>query len=298
MCKRSKQLFFHDCPYSFKTDVGKTKKKNEDAIGCCLPQDAQVFHEYGAIFIVADGVGGTLHGDIASRLAVKIIIHEYYKAPVSSSIQDRLLNSIQTANETIVSESIINHESNMATTVVVAVVCKKMIYFANVGDSRAYIAGPYRKDGIEQISNDHTLIEEQVKKGLLSRKHIIEADCQNIITNCLGIEDSVHVDSYEVPVLDQDKILLTSDGLTHVAHDNQILEVLNQERVELNSKGLIDLANSLGGPDNISVYVIKPSALKQHPSPKIQSYKTIFVAMGLFLFIAIFLCCLFSILSI
>jgi protein phosphatase len=298
LCKRSHQLFFHDCPYSFQTDVGKTRKKNEDALGCYIPQDPQVFHEYGAIFIVADGVGGSLHGDIASRLAVKTIIHKYYKAPVSSSIRDRLITSIQTANELILTESTMNHESNMATTVVVAVVCKKMIYFANVGDSRAYISGPHRVGGMEQITTDHTLIEEQIKKGLILRKHILEADCQNIITNCLGFEKSVHVDSFEVPILDQDKILLTSDGLTHVANDNQILDVLNQASCEFNSKGLVDLANSLGGPDNISVYVIEANSLQKLPPIKKQSYKTPFVTVSFFLFIAIFLCCLFSLLFI
>ncbi|MDD4614499.1 MAG: protein phosphatase 2C domain-containing protein, partial [Caldisericia bacterium] len=243
--------------YSCITDIGKKRKKNEDAVGFHIPQNSETFNNYGAMFIVADGVGGNSNGEIASKVAVNSILRKYYQTPTNLSIQERLNMAIKTAHTIILEESIQRNTPNMATTVVVAVIFEDIAFFANVGDSRAYIAGPHRVNEIEQITVDHTVVEEQLDRGLISRKEALVAKNKNVITNSLGCSKNVKVDFFKVSLLDGDKILLTTDGLTHVVEDCQIHHILLNNNVESNVKDLVNLANSLGGPDNISLCVLQ-----------------------------------------
>ncbi len=252
-----------DFQYSCLTDVGKKRIKNEDAVGFHIPKTTDVFDNYGALFIVADGVGGNSNGEIASKIAVDSIIRKYYQTPLSSRIQERLNIAIKTAHNAILEESIHLNTPNMATTVVIAVIFDDIAFFANVGDSSAYISGPFRENHLEQITVDHTVVEEQLNRGLITQKEALVAKNKNVITSSLGNSSNLKIDFFKVSLFEQDKILLTTNGLTHVVDDDQIQKILLTNSAESNAKDLVCLANSLGGPDNISLCVIQPPSMNK-----------------------------------
>ncbi|MCK5848537.1 MAG: Stp1/IreP family PP2C-type Ser/Thr phosphatase, partial [Caldisericia bacterium] len=270
---KTKQLEFDFC---CKTDIGKKRKKNEDSVGYYVPKNKEMLKALGLLFIVADGVGGNTNGNVASKIAVSTIIRSYYSTLPKASIQEHLNETIKEANRKILEESIRLNTPSMATTVVVAVVFSEFVLFANVGDSRAYVSGPKRENGIEQVTVDHTVIEEQLEKGLISEREARYAKNKNVITNALGNTKSVKIDFFKVPLLENDRILITTDGLTHVVKDKRIQQILSSSDITNVAKDLINLANLQGGPDNITLCVIKKKAQKTKRKITL-NYKNLFI---------------------
>jgi len=262
----------YEFEYCCKTDIGKKRSRNDDSVGYYVPQNEEIRKTLGSLFVVADGVGGNSNGHIASKLAVNTIIRAYYSTSAKGTIQERLNYSIKAAHNAIYENSIELNTPSMATTVVVAAVFSDYVLFANVGDSRAYVVGPNRENGIEQITVDHTVIEEQLEKGLITEKEARLAKNKNVITNALGNSKNVKIDFFKVALLDQDKILITTDGLTHVISDRRIYQIITESDMETSTKRLIGEANSRGGPDNISLCLISKRVPKPNPKP---NYKNI-----------------------
>ncbi len=230
--------------YYVKSDIGKSREKNEDAYFVHEPINKKKREIYGSLYAVADGVGGYSRGDYASKLALKIINDSYYSQ--SSDIDPilRLKNAILKANERIYQENLKNSENNrMSTTVVVAVILGKKAIIANVGDSRAYLIN---KKTIKQITRDHSLVDEQVRAGIITKEEAKRSRYRNIITRSIGSERDVEVDFYTLELRKGDNILLTTDGLIRVVDDVEIYKktIFNSPKKAVDS--LIELANKRG----------------------------------------------------
>ena len=146
--------------------------------------------------------------------------------------------------------------TGMGTTVVAATFDGEMLTVANVGDSRLYIAD---EKEIRQITQDHSLVEEMVRFGGLSREQARNHPDRNIITRAVGVESDLKVDCFFAPLKQGDKVLLCSDGLTNMLEDEEILKILNEnEDVEVRALKLVEEANNNGGKDNIAVIVMEP----------------------------------------
>lgn len=202
------------------------------------------------LLIVADGMADTMPVIFASRYTVQEML-----AYIKESEEDRpvplLSMAIHHANEQVLEKAESEKElEGMGTTLVVATVQDEYLYVANVGDSRLYLID----DGIEQITHDHSLVEEMIRIGELQRKDAKNYPDRNVITRAIGVRVPVRVDFFDVKLEHGDKILLCSDGLTNMVEDEEILEIVRKSSsIEEAAGALVDTANKNGGKDNISV---------------------------------------------
>lgn len=232
------------------TNIGMQRKVNQDYVYCS--KDA--IGSLPNLYIVADGMGGHKAGDYASRCCVESMIQEVkgdsLKSPVSI-----LEHAIQKANETVLRESKKNVEyEGMGTTVVVATIVDDTLHVGNIGDSRLYVI----RDRIEQITQDHSLVETMVRTGELMPEDARFHPNKNIITRALGTNEDVKADFFEVKLEKADTILLCSDGLSNMVEDREIERIVKETQdVEKASETLVELANQNGGTDNIAIVMIQ-----------------------------------------
>lgn len=238
-----------------RSDVGMRRVKNEDCY--FVNKDLN-------LYIVADGMGGHVGGEFASRLAVQTIndiFHQIITESDSSILESNNINkddikaqikyAIQTASHRIFEEAK-NDPSlrGMGTTSVVLYAQNGRVYLANVGDSRGYIM---RNGEITQLTIDHSLVGEQLRAGVISESAAKGHKLKNIITRSVGFQDEVEIDVIVKVLRKGDKFLLCSDGLTNMIDDKEIFEVVQHNSLEEACNVLIDLANARGGDDNITV---------------------------------------------
>ncbi|MBI4720155.1 MAG: Stp1/IreP family PP2C-type Ser/Thr phosphatase [Chitinivibrionia bacterium] len=236
--------------------IGLFRETNEDSYCHFEPDDETLRRERGAMFIVADGMGGHQGGEVASRLAVEIIQEYYYASPSTDPLQV-LKDAFQSANKTIFDASLEDAGLfGMGTTCTAMVLVGGSAYFMHIGDSRAYVC---RNGGIEQLTRDHTLVEDMVRSGLLSSEDARFHPKKNVITKSLGTHEEAETDAPASPfsVKPGDVFLLCSDGLTSFVRDQEIKLFLESNEPEEAAKHLVDRANQLGGRDNITVQVVK-----------------------------------------
>jgi serine/threonine protein phosphatase PrpC len=239
--------------FSYGTDVGKVRDHNEDWIEVQDPADP-VAQRKGRLFIVADGMGGYQAGEVASRLAAETVKREYYADP-SEDPTERLRKAVQSANEAVY-HSAHNDRAHigMGTTVVVMALVGRKAYIANVGDSRAYVV---HKDGISQITQDHSFVGEQIRAGLLTKEQARVHPQRNVITRALGSKAAIRVDTFEGELSDGDILVLCTDGLTGHVPDERIRDTVIQLPPQPAVHQLIEMANKDGGTDNISAVVLR-----------------------------------------
>lgn len=236
------------------TDPGLIRSKNEDAIRVLPPPEGA--HHKGYLLLVADGLGGHFGGEIASNFVVDEVGKEYFSDP-SRPVRTCLLRAVEKANAELYQRAA---NTGMATTLVGAVIRGRELHVVNVGDSRAYLL---RGRKLRQITQDHSLVSEQVRRKLLSPEEAKRMGYRHVITRALGTEPTVEVDYFRCKLRPGDVVLLCSDGLTDVVDDKQIYDVVVANPPQEAAHKLIDLANERGGPDNISVIVAKiPEATK------------------------------------
>lgn len=245
------------------TDVGRKREYNEDSIG------ADSAH---GLTLVADGMGGHNAGEVASGIAINVIYEQLraalpelnadtVDADTGFSAESMLVkNAIELANSAIMQISLSRTEySGMGTTIVMGLFYDNRITIAHVGDSRMY---RLRGKRFEQITRDHSLIQELVDQGFYnSMEEAEEAGNKNIITQALGLEDTVDVDISEEMVRANDIYLLCSDGLTDMVSDEDIHLTLNKFSADLSlaAEKLTEMANENGGKDNISIALARPT---------------------------------------
>ncbi len=245
-----------DITIAGKTHIGMQRKDNQDSYGFFEPGDEEKFLKKGRLFIVADGLGGHRGGKVASSMAVDIVGREYYACEYDD-IYKSLISAIEKANREIYEKGKSDEAlERMGTTCTTVVIRQPYLYLAHVGDSRAYII---RDNIIKQISTDHTLVEEMVNSGIINKKDAKNHPDSHILTRSLGIHSEVEIDILDPPIKleDGDVILICSDGLTVYLSDEEIKKIVKKHSPEEACEKLIDIANSRGGRDNITVEIIK-----------------------------------------
>ncbi|MBE7041954.1 MAG: Stp1/IreP family PP2C-type Ser/Thr phosphatase [Ruminococcaceae bacterium] len=227
-----------------KTHQGMVRELNEDSYAV---SELTPYH----LLIVADGMGGHQAGEVASAMAVEKI-REYISRHTEESIPQLLEQALHYANEQIYIRSKENASyAAMGTTVVLCCISDKEAYFANVGDSRAYLLG---LDGMEQITEDHSLVMELLRQGEITEEEAELHPQRNVITRALGTERITEVDLFHCELTSEDMVLLCSDGLTGMLSDQEIASVMwEASSLEERVDQLIELANERGGYDNITI---------------------------------------------
>ena len=235
------------------TDVGMVREVNEDTVFVSNTPIGNLPN----LLVVADGMGGHKAGDYASQCAVDIV-----KGRIAGTTENNpevmIKDAIAEANRTLLEKAKSDTRlRGMGTTLVVATVIDKTLYFANVGDSRLYLLN---RD-IKQLSRDHSLVQEMVRLGGINEEEAKNHPDKNIITRAVGAKEKLEVDFYEYRLKRGDTILMCTDGLSNLVEDEDIFRIVKSTRdvVEAVEK-LIERAKENGGKDNIGVVVAKPFA--------------------------------------
>ncbi len=237
-----------------RTDLGCIRENNEDKYEFFIPEEEEICAIKGSFFAVADGMGGHSAGQIASELALKTAISSYYedKSPI---IEDILKAALQKANAIVFESSrAIADRSGMGTTMTSLVIRGEDAYIAHVGDSRCYL---FRKNKLFQITDDHSWVNEQIKRGGMTEEEAMLSPYRNIITRSLGNNPNVDVDIYSEQIHEGDVFLLCSDGLSGEVSDDEIETCLKNKSPSKAAWDLVDLALEHGGHDNTTVLIIK-----------------------------------------
>jgi protein phosphatase len=231
------------------------REKNEDSYY------VKKINEKDYLFIVADGMGGHSSGDVASNTAIEIIsnyIFEKYNAKMSEQeLYDLIKSSIRIANSVIFTESKKNENlAGMGTTVVLCLIQNNTAVFANVGDSRAYII---KNNEINKLTIDHSIVEELVINGSITKEEAKTHPHKNIITRALGGDIDIKIDLYYEHINQGDIIILCSDGLSNMLKDDEIMDIVcsNKNNTQEKAEYLVKQANENGGLDNITAIIIE-----------------------------------------
>ena len=232
------------------SDRGRKRSTNEDAFGYSIEQ---------GVFLVCDGMGGAAAGEVASSLAVdemmRVLTERTPEVPASLVIEQ----AVSVANQVIYSRAQSNSKlSGMGTTLVALVAEERRIQVLNIGDSRCY---RLRASNMEQITQDHSLVEEQVRLGRMSEAEAVRSPLRNVITRALGTQSRVTPDIFDLEAEPADLFLLCSDGLTRELSDGGIEQILsNEHSLDEKCAELVSAANRAGGADNITCLLVRVEA--------------------------------------
>jgi len=263
------------------SDRGRVRPGNEDFAGdpdtlAALAGPRASLRQRGALFAVADGMGGHARGEVASKLAVEVLFSTFYAVPGESA--EKFRRAIVTANTAVRRAGILaapekagTHPGaaalpRMGTTLVAALVLGRRVIFGNVGDSRAYLL----QDGrFEQVSRDHTYLAEEVRKGLVPAQAAAAHPFRNLITRSLGSKDDVDVDLFSRPWPAGSALLLATDGLHGVVDELGMATILASRPPAEAVRALVEKANAAGGPDNVTALVVRsaPPGRRTRPTP-------------------------------
>jgi len=242
------------------TDVGRERTNNED----CYKIDGPLH-----LFVLSDGMGGEAHGEVASAMAVETVVKHCLDieanpaAKVIGAVQPnwsartkRLSTAVHLANRNIFKSAEENPDRHgMGATLTAVWIDGARLSIAHVGDSRAYLL---RGGSLLQLTRDHSLVAEQVRRGILTAAEAEESDMQSVLLRALGAQEEIEVDAEEHTLFPRDVLLLCSDGLTRVVTEPEIAGTLQAETDPARAaEKLVALANERGGPDNITVVIAR-----------------------------------------
>lgn len=235
----------------FRTDIGQRRKNNEDAVGVFYNQ------ENIPLAIVADGMGGHQAGDVASQMLVQNLGQAWELEQVSEEdlVFQWLLKKIQLENEEIFEHGEQDMAlSGMGTTIVAVVPIGNKLLLAHVGDSRAYL---FSEDHLKQVTEDHSLVNELVKSGEITKEQALVHPRRNVLIRSIGMPGVVEIDVVDIDWHVNDVLLLCSDGLTNMLSDEEIREILQSEgSLDQKLETMIRQANEAGGRDNITALMM------------------------------------------
>jgi protein phosphatase len=252
---------------SGKTDVGRVRTNNEDSF--------QIVDALN-LFVLSDGMGGEAHGEIASALAVETVVNHFLEAEANpaapvfgetkagwSDVTKRLFSSVYLANKKIFESAEAHPEQQgMGATLTVACIEGERLSIAHVGDSRAYLL---RGGSLQQLTSDHSLVAEQVRRGILTPAEAEQSSMQSVLLRALGSQVKIEIDAEEQPLFPGDLLLLCSDGLTRMVSELEIASILQSEtNLEQAALTLIARANENGGADNITVIAVRVENIYRH----------------------------------
>lgn len=229
-------------------------RPNQDSVGHYVDDSLnnKNISQKGELYVLADGMGGAAGGKTASNLAVQLTLNGYYRDD-DTDIPRSLNRVIQQANQRI--NELANEDRmfyGMGTTIVASVLHDKYLYLAHVGDSRAYLL---RNGKLQQLSEDHTLVQSQLRAGLLTEKQAATHPRRHILSRNLGAQEKARPDFATHELQQGDTLLMCSDGLSGEVSDKEIATVLRKYDPAQAAHKLVDLANQHGGSDNISLIV-------------------------------------------
>ncbi len=242
------------------SDVGRVRTNNEDCYKIVQPLN---------LFVLSDGMGGEVHGEIASAMAVETVVKHCLDAdtnpaaqvigavqPYWSSRTKHLATAVHLANRTIFKAAEKNPDHRgMGATLTAAWIAGAKLSIAHVGDSRAYLL---RSGSLLQLTRDHSLVAEQVRRGILTVAEAEESNMQSVLLRALGAQAAIEVDAEEHILFPRDVLLLCSDGLTRLVTEPEIAGTLQAETDPARAaEKLVALANERGGPDNITVLTVR-----------------------------------------
>jgi protein phosphatase len=258
--------------FGARTDPGRIRENNED--------NFQAVPDLG-LFVLSDGMGGLEAGEVASRLAVETVVAHCEQAEANPSLavfgkhiegvsdtSNRLASAVRLANQEIYDKAQSRGgRGGMGATIVVVRCIEDRVCLAHVGDSRAYLL----RDGqFDQLTEDHSFVAEQVRRGMLTEEEAGRSKMHNVLTRALGIDPYVEVDVTEELLQEGDVYLVCSDGLFRELSISQISGVLQEtEDAQRAANRLVDLANEAGGGDNITVIVLRNTPKSALPFSKI-----------------------------
>ncbi|MDW7675060.1 MAG: Stp1/IreP family PP2C-type Ser/Thr phosphatase [Bacillota bacterium] len=227
------------------TDKGHIRKSNEDSFLCCKRRN---------LFVVADGMGGHVAGEVASKVAIQTI-NARLCHDVIENCNENLYQAVLEANTEVYSMSTENNEyDGMGTTLTAVLIDDAKAYINHVGDSRAYLI---RQGGINLLTKDHSLVSELVRSGQITSKEAESHPQKHMLTRALGTSPIVKVDRLEYDLAPQDYIVLCTDGLTNHVSEQLILEVIKNNEIHRAAESLVNMALEEGGLDNITVIIVK-----------------------------------------
>ncbi len=237
--------------FGFKSDRGKVRDNNQDSY-FLMPEEG--------IFLVADGVGGHTHGELASRTAMSDIAAFVRENPIPYGAEDELIKQYFCDLTLLVNEHIYTIAGEqaprgMATTLVILYIEGDKAHALNVGDSRIYLI---RGGVMTQITEDHTFVNTLVKKGIISEEEAKTHPDRNMITKAIGADRTVEPDFYTFDIKENDVIIMCTDGLYNEVSSDTVVQMVNEEDdMRKLCSDLVDRANSNGGGDNITVVSVK-----------------------------------------
>jgi PPM family protein phosphatase len=243
-----------------RTDIGRTRANNEDNLIAVVPED-QLLRDKGALFVVADGMGGHALGDVASELTIQQVEDAYYR-DLQGDIPTSLRDAVKQANITICQANKIKQAKGedgygMGATCVAAVLHEQMLYAANVGDSRVYVL---HEGQLRQITRDHSVVAQMVERGEITPAQVRSHEKRNQIYRSLGETPELEVDLFTEPVQEGDTLILCTDGLWEMMEDEELRAIVEHSDPEESAQRLINRANEAGGPDNVTAIVVRVTA--------------------------------------
>jgi serine/threonine protein phosphatase PrpC len=235
------------------TDIGRKRSQN---------QDNSAAHAELGLFIVSDGMGGHQGGEIASAIAVETITTSVRKAQQKKNWDpiETIKRAIETASQSIYERALLEPKLNgMGTTTTALIFCKNKVTMGHVGDSRCYFLRP---GALWQATRDHSLVQEKLRAGLITRAQLKTDKMKNVITRSVGFEKNVDVEIYEMNVSKGDCFLLCSDGLSGLVEDEEISkiaqrEIFTEKNIQKAVNEMIAAANANGGDDNITTIIVQ-----------------------------------------
>lgn len=253
-----------DVQFGQASDPGRVRTNNEDAMGCFVPNSRHEARSHGYLFAVADGVGGMDFGEIASATAVKTLTDEFAQAQGGSLLTGLLPRLVQHANAAV-HDCRLQPEfrgRKMATTLVACALRYDQAVVSHVGDSRCYLV---RNGQARQITQDHTLVNQQRKLGLISAEEIAQSASRHVLIRSLGPEMFVSPDTTAITLHPGDLLVLCSDGLHDELPEATLAEIVSQNKKDVDAiaRELVTRAVEIDGNDNTTAQVIRVRSVEQ-----------------------------------
>jgi PPM family protein phosphatase len=248
--------------FVLQTDKGRKRGHNEDFLGYSSPDTLDEVRRRGWLFAVADGVGGQELGEVASRTAVETLLAGFAAAPLGEAHSALLPRLVQAANIKVYETGRATGPGGtaMATTLVTCAFRYDRAVVAHVGDSRCYLI---RRGHAMALTRDHTVVNDQVRLGVMSARDAAKAETRHILSRSLGLDLFVSVDTSEHQVMSGDILLLCSDGLHGAVSGAEIARTASSGSLQEAAGALIELANDHDGSDNVSVVLIRVRSVER-----------------------------------
>lgn len=252
-----------DVQFGEASDFGKVRTNNEDAMGSFLPSSRQMARSHGFLFALADGVGGLDLGEVASSTAISTVIEGFAQSQAGTLLNALLPRLIQHANAAVHDRTLAPEYrgKRMATTLVACALRHNQAVVSHVGDSRCYLV---RNGQARQMTQDHTLVNEQRKLGLISAREVTQSETRHVLVRSLGPEMFISADTSTITLQANDILVLSTDGVHDEMSDQAIAEIVSQSKdVAEIARELVARAVEIDGGDNATAQVICVRSVEQ-----------------------------------